>query len=114
MLGTDYISGDKRTMYDACEQYIEESLWAFRPEWLKKYMFDLGGEELNVLAHLQEKCEGGNDAVKALIGWDDCSAEFTADAIAAEKKGMGHFLNHYDGSTLEKEVNGTEYYACRN
>jgi len=83
---------------EAVEIYIQESVWAFNP-WFIIAHSDLpyGAEEM-VKGFCEEKCEGANETVLALITDFD---EFVNDAIAAD--GRGHFLNHYDGVEHETE-----------
>lgn len=84
----------------AVRDYITESLWAFRPEFLASYMPDDVGAD--VLRILQTRCEDSNGAIKTMVG--DRFDELVEDAIGAD--GRGHFLAGYDGS--ESEVDGPD------
>lgn len=81
-------------------EYIRESVWAFRPEFLALYTPE-GIDADTVQAIQGERCEDANAPLLALIeagaGFDD----FAADAIGAD--GRGHFLSHYDGEEHEAE-----------
>lgn len=76
--------------------YIRDSLWAFRPEFLASYT--PRGVGANVLRSLQDKCEECNAALLAMVG--DRFDELAGDAIAAD--GRGHFLATYDGDEGER------------
>lgn len=78
-----------------CADYIADSLWAFRPEFLAYHC------EIDdcVFECLQERCEDSNDAIRRLI--DKCGNfnEFVKEAISAD--GRGHFLATYDSEEIE-------------
>lgn len=82
---------DERT-----EEYIRESVWAFRPEFLQAYMPE--GVDAEVLTILQERCESANDALLGMVG--DRFDDLVSDAVGCD--GRGHFLNHYDGEEREQ------------
>ncbi len=75
--------------------YIRETVWAFRPEFLASHMTGIDPEDLRPI---QEKCESANPILIKLI--DDLD-HFIADAIASD--GRGHFLATYDGEEVELE-----------
>ncbi|CAB4126624.1 hypothetical protein UFOVP75_18 [uncultured Caudovirales phage] len=78
--------------------YIEQSLWAFRPEFIVEHT-DLPCEATEMVAGFcQAKCEDANDTIRALI--KDLDA-FVQDAINAD--GRGHFMSSYDGQEHEHE-----------
>ena len=87
---------------DAAREYISESVWAFRAEFLEHHTPE--GVDADTIRILQEKCEGANAALKGMISDFD---GFVEDAVSAD--GRGHFLNHYDGA--EHEVG--EFYIYR-
>lgn len=87
----------------ACAEYISEKLWAFSPGCLSEYT----GIDCKVFNALSELCEGGNDAIAALIEGSGDMADFIAKAISTD--GRGHFMNTYDGD--EHECDG--YYIYR-
>ncbi len=82
---------------DAAREYIEDSLWAFRPGFLVSYVGE--GIDTDIIARLQERCEDANQAVRRLVG--DRLDEMVEDAISAD--GRGHFLSGYDGEEVELE-----------
>lgn len=75
--------------------YIRETAWAFRPEFLASHMTGIDPEDLKPI---QEKCESANPIILKLI--DDMD-HFIADAIASD--GRGQFLSTYDGEEVELE-----------
>lgn len=76
-------------------EYIKDSLWAFRPSFLKSYVPEEVDEE--IIKIIQEKCESANGAMLRLVGSD--LEKLIEDAIAAD--GRGHFLSGYDGNEHE-------------
>lgn len=87
---------------EQCEQYILESLWAFNADFIAHHVHENRIDDYNELVisikTIQERCEGANSAIKAMI--DDLE-HFVQDAISAD--GRVHFISHYDGE---------EYEAC--
>lgn len=97
---------------EAVKDYIEESLWAFNSSFLANFLpSGCESEAETILKPLQEKCESGNDAIKALISWDENSSEIVEEAIRWD--GRGHFLNNYDGEEYEIEVEGKYFYIYK-
>lgn len=93
---------------------IENSLWAFRAEFLESYMPE--GVEADTIKIIQEKCEDANPAIMQLIQWNLRSGpenlllnqmHFINDAIMSD--GRGHFISHYDG----EEIEAGEYFIYR-
>lgn len=83
---------------EACKKYIEDSAWAFTPEFIIDHS-NLPYEALEMIKEFQaKKCEDANETILALI--NDFN-KFISDAISAD--GRGHFLSGYDGE--EKEWN---------
>ncbi len=56
----------------------------------------------------QQKAEGANDTFLNML---DDERGFVDAAVSAD--GRGHFLNGYDGSEEEEDVNGSTYYIYR-
>ncbi len=82
---------------EAVAEYIEESLWAFNPDFLSAYIAG-GAVDADALQRLiGDSCEGANPALRALVG--DRFEEVVEDAIGAD--GRGHFLAQYDGDECE-------------
>lgn len=91
--GREYAIGSEDKANKAVREYIQSSVWAFKPEYLASHSVweDIdGGEELIKL--IQEKCEDGNDALIRLIQDFD---GFFEEAVGLD--GRGHFLATYDG-----------------
>ena len=112
--GDDYFCGTESEMMIAVEDYMSESIWAFCPSFLGDYgsLYKMNYFDIEtILKALQEQCEGANDAIKALVDWDENKEEMVTDAISAD--GFAHFLNSYDGNGDEISVNDETYYICR-
>lgn len=78
------------------EEYVRDSLWAFRSSFLVNYMPE--GVTEDVLEPMQEKlCEDATPAIVAMVG--DRLDELVEDAISSD--GRGHFLSGYDGEEIE-------------
>lgn len=92
---------------ELAKEYILDSVWAFFPGFLAKHSVidDLETAE-SVFRAIAEnnRCEGNNDAVRALI--KDIEF-FVEEAIFAD--GRGHFLSPYDGE--EQGQDGFLIYA---
>lgn len=99
--GREYLVLSDAEADERTREYIEQTVWAFRAEWLAHYM--PAGVDVDVVELLQEKCEGANganDANDALVAMlADRFDEFVEDSIGAD--GRGHFLSSYDGCEEE-------------
>lgn len=80
---------------EAVKEYIRESLWAFRPDFLASET-DLPAE---AFAALGEKCESGNDGILRMVEKTCGLDAFVKAAISAD--GRGHFLAGYDSEENE-------------
>lgn len=89
----DDMESDLRTT-----EYILESLWAFRPEFLASHLKKGIDQEVVELIQSNGKCESNNSAIESLI--EDIQ-HLIDDAIRCD--GRGHFLSIYDGEELELE-----------
>lgn len=98
---------DEDEAINMCRDCVEESLWAFKPDFLAS-MTGLSKEVFEVLA---QQCEGANEAVHALVDSSCGLGVFVDAAIAAD--GRGHFLATYDGEEREFEFAGKYYYLYR-
>ena len=90
---------------------IEESLWAFNPDFIVRHMPNLGkltkkqeSDLIGALGQIQSLCEDCNPLFAAIIEDMD---DFVDDAIASD--GRGHFLARYDDVEVELE-NGLYAY----
>lgn len=99
----DYLVYTDEEADEAVKDYIRESVWAFNA-WFIVDHTDLPNEAIEMVQGFQEKAEGANDTILALIKDFD---EFVEDAISAD--GRGHFLSHYNGHEEETE----NYYIFR-
>jgi hypothetical protein len=103
----DYLVLTDEEADKACEEAIEESLWAFNPSFLASVTdFDISIFEA---IQANEKCEDNNKAVRQLVG--NRFSQLVKDAIKAD--GRGHFLSPYDGNEDEITYEGTDYYVYR-
>jgi len=103
----EYLVLDDDEADAVCKEYIEDSLWAFRPSFLASET----GIDQTVFEALADKCEGANDAVRSIIDRTNGIDSFVESAIGVN--GRGHFLNHYDGEENEIFVDGAKYYVYR-
>jgi len=78
--------------------YIRNSLWAFNAEFVANEC-DLH-DAVDMIRNNQEKCEAGNDAVRALIDGTCGIDSFVEAAVLTD--GRGHFLSSYDGNEHEQ------------
>ena len=112
--GTDYFEAEGKEYYvltddeanTYAEEYIRESLWAFRAEFIAQYTkVTLSDRAIAAIKKMQETlCEDANELIYALI--EDFDA-FVKDAIRAD--GRGHFISQYDGEEYEQG----DYYIYR-
>lgn len=105
--GTEYIAGDDSEMDEEVTEYIKDSLWAFRAEFIAGAT-DIPVEAIEALC---EKCESGNDGLLRIVE-KTCGLEYFVE-LAVSADGRAHFLNRYDGGEEEQSINGTTYYAYR-
>lgn len=89
----DDMESDQRTT-----EYILESLWAFRPEFLASHLKKGIDQEVVELIQSNGKCESNNSAIESLI---EDMEHLIDDAIRSD--GRGHFLASYDGNEIELE-----------
>lgn len=99
----DYLVLTDEEADEKAAEYISEYMWAFNISFLTCYMSEETAEFAEeILKPIQEKCESGNEAVKALINWRYNKEQIIEDAISAD--GRGHFLATYDGNENEETV----------
>ena len=80
--------------YISAQDYIKDSVWAFRPSFLAEHT----GINEDIFELLQDKCEDSNEVILNSITDID---GFIDDAI--DRDGIAHFLSTYDGE--EEELN---------
>ena len=108
----DFLVLDDEESDERVKEHVEETLWAFNIDFLKGFLDGaLQDEAETILKPLQEKCEDGNDAIKALVDWDNQQGDIVDEAITWD--GRSHFLSGYDGEEHEVKVNDTYYYIYR-
>ncbi len=97
--GDRYAVGTNAQAYAAARDYIEETLWAFKAEFILSCCeLDASGAEC--LRALQEKaCEGANDFILSLVSKTCGLDRFCEEAERSD--GRGHFLSPYDGEEIE-------------
>jgi len=108
--GLDYLVLTDREADDRVADYIEDSLWAFTPNFLSS----VTGVDSEVFEAIQAngRCEGNNEAIKSILDATDTSiCEVAEEAISWD--GRGHFLSSYDGEEIEVYADGEFYYCYR-
>lgn len=82
----------------ACKDQIKESLWAFNPEFLTRFIdADL---DAGMIRDIQgDRCEDANDTIVALVGSN--LDRLVEEAILSDTR--GHFLSSYDGEEIGSE-----------
>lgn len=112
--GEYYYCGADDEMFSIVKDYIEDTLWAFNNNFLWGYgslrLMNAGDCDV-ILNAVKDKAEDGNEAIKALVDWNNNWDELVAAAIGAE--GIGHFLNSYDGTHEEVTYNEVDYIICK-
>lgn len=94
----------------AVREYIEETLWAFRPEFLADYTCgDLSADDIRGI--IGNRCEDVNPAILALVKAGRGLDALVSAAVASD--GRGHFIAHYDGEEHEVLVGDTYFYIAR-
>lgn len=114
--GGEYLVLDDEEADRAVREYISESLWAFRPEFLAPLVKEEIAEELEEfgesveehIKELQKRSEDSNSDVRNLIDDFDFLVE---EAVRAD--GRGHFLASYDHEEGETKVGGEWYFIYR-
>lgn len=107
--GEDVIVADDDNAYRLTTERIEESLWAFTPEFLASET-GLPEEVFQALAD-SGRCDSNNKAIMALVEQTCGMDAFVSSAVIAD--GRGHFLSDYDGEEGEIEIDGDIYYVYR-
>lgn len=102
----EYAVGTDLSAQIAVERYVKDSIWAFNASFILSYCGLPMELEEAIKAFQEEKCEGANDALLALVEKDGLEG-FVEQAVAAD--GRGHFLSPYNGE--ENEQDG--YYIYR-
>lgn len=89
----------------AVYEYISETLWAFKPEFMS-YMTELDQVIFDTF-NKTGLCESLNPAYRALID-STCGFENFVDTAISED-GRGHFLSLYDGEEVELNCGAWAY-----
>ena len=95
---------------DKVADYIEDSLWAFTPNFLSS----VTGVDSEVFEAIQAngRCESNNDAIMSILDATNTSiSEVASEAVRWD--GRGHFLSSYDGEEIEVYADGEFYYCYR-
>ena len=111
--GTEWLVLDDDEANELTREEIEDSLWAFNPDFIVRHMPNLDelttkqeSDLIGALGQIQGSlCENCNPLFAAIIEDMD---DFVDDAIASD--GRGHFLARYDDVEVELE---NELYAYR-
>lgn len=110
--GTEWLVLDNDEANKLTREEIEDSLWAFNPDFIVRHMPNFGkltkkqeSDLIGALGQIQGSlCEDCNPSLSAIIEDMD---DFVGDAIASD--GRGHFLARYDEVEVELE-NGLYAY----
>ena len=100
----DYLVYTDEEADEAVRDYIEESVWAFTPSFLRAHT----GVTIEAIAKIQEMCESANEPLKAMIKDFD---HFVEDAVKCDGRGL--FLAGYDHQEDYVTFNGITYYIYR-
>lgn len=108
--GEEYAIGTPKKAQEAVKQYIRDSLWTFKAEYILKHSRVAENKKIaKAIREMQEKlCEDANEIVYALIEDFD---QFVEAAIKDD--GRGVFLASYDSEEREIEIAGITFYAYR-
>lgn len=104
--GREYAVGTDEEADSATADYIKETIWAFNAGFIvSECSLPCGTED--AIKALQDKCEGANEPILAMVKGTCGLKQFAESAISAD--GRGHFLAMYDSN--ENEQDG--YYIYR-
>jgi hypothetical protein len=106
--GIDYLVLTDSEADDRVAEYIEDSLWAFTPNFLSS----VTGVDVSVFEAIQANGEydDNNGAILSIISATNTDMrEVVEEAVRWD--GRGHFLSQYDGEEVEVYADG-EYYYC--
>jgi hypothetical protein len=98
---SDYLVCTDEEANSLTAEYIADSLWAFRADFLAEQT----GVDFAVFEGLCSQCESGNEAVLSLIEATCGLDYFVESAISAD--GRGQFLGQYDSEEHEVVVGDT-------
>lgn len=110
--GAEYLVLEDGEADTRCRDQLLELVWAFRPEFLERYIeIDDSDALIESIKTIQSKhCESANGVFKAMLG--SRLSEMIDDAISED--GRGHTLSGYDGEEIELADNGrVQFYAYR-
>ena len=96
--GGTYLVLTQEEAEEAAGECIIDLVWAFQPWFIADHAPD-GITSDHIDAMRGDSCEGGNDAMVALVEVGSGMESFISDAIGLD--GLGHFLAHYDGEENE-------------
>ena len=104
--GSEFLVLTDEEAYAKAYEEIEESLWAFKAEFIID-MCGFSGGEKSLIAMQRESCEDCNEFIKAMIK-GTCGLNFFMNR-AIKYDGRGHFISMYDGEENEQD----EYFIYR-
>ena len=107
--GMEYAIGTDEEATDAAKNYIKDSAWSFRPEYIASHTkAGASSGMIRAIRALQNECESCNDDVISLI--EDLE-EFMDDVINAD--GHATLLSSYDSEEQERVIAGEMFFAYR-
>ena len=107
--GEEYTIGSDDEATEAVKQYILDSVWSFRPEFIASHTkAGASNGMIRAIEALQKDCDSCNEDIKGLI--EDIDS-FVEDAVSAD--GRGTFLSPYDSNEQEIVIDCEYFYAYR-
>jgi hypothetical protein len=97
----DYLCLTDEEADEKVKEYIKGSVWAFNADFIVDQT-GLPYESAEMIKAYQEKCEGANDTILALIEKCGSFDDFCSAAVSAD--GRGHFISSYDGEENEETI----------
>jgi hypothetical protein len=105
----EYAFGTEQEVDEACQNYIRDSIWSFKPEFILEACSLPFGLKKAIEIFQKEECENANEPLFELVEKNCGLIQFSAKAISAD--GRGHFLGSYDGK--ENEIVGADLFFYR-
>ena len=107
----EYLVLTEEEVYNLLKDRIQKSLWALNPSFLES----VTGLPAEAFKELAEKCESGNDAVRALVD-KTCGIDRLIERVTLSNR-RGYFLADYDGvehvSIIHRPDRDVVYYIYR-
>lgn len=105
----EYAFGTDSEADEACQNYIRDSIWAFKAEFILSACGLPLALRKAIEIYQREECENANEPLVELVE-KNCGLILFAEK-AIQEDGRGHFLASYDGE--ENEIAGADLYFYR-